>query len=166
MGLLTQIKTDLTTSVARTIEPVDAHYHLEVTGLLLGVFDTLSGGSMEVTVIEHNVTYESGESTTLLIPGPTSFAPISLSRGYGNSMELHNWFVMASSGNIVQARRSGSIMLRGWVDGEYRDLVRWDLSNAWPTKIAGFGMNQYRGTRSAKLSLTIVAETINRVDVI
>ena len=143
---------------------LDVRYHLDVGGLLLGTFDSLTGGEMEIALVKHDIVYNTGDSTTLFIPGTTSFAPFSLTRGLGNSAELYNWFAAASAGDIIQARRNGSITLNNYVDGEYTPVVRWNFYDAWLTKISGFSSNVYVAAKYASLNITIQAETIERAD--
>jgi phage tail-like protein len=147
------------------MELLDICYHLTINDVQLGAFYKLSGGEAEISVIRYPTVYSTGEATTLLIPGAVTFSPITLSRGYGNSAELYNWFVLAATGNIAKARKHGAITLNGFVDGTYKPLVQWNLENTWPTKIAGFEGDQYSSPNTAKLSLTLVAELIERKDV-
>jgi phage tail-like protein len=136
-------------------------FHLEVDGKLTGTFQSLVGGEIEVKKITHDITYETGASTTLNIPGTTSFQPFTLGRGLALYFEVYRWLKEASDGNIVQARRDGSVYMRRF--GE--TLYQWDFYNAWPTKLATFNYNSYRGSAVARVSLTISAETIELVEV-
>ena len=146
-------------------EPLNVRYNLTVEGVQLGSFVSLSGGDVEVAVIEHPVVFPSGEYSTLKIPGPISFSPITLSRGFGNSIALYNWFVTAAMGHVKEARKNGSITLNGFVDGVFKPLVQWDLENMWPTRLSGFEGDQSSQAGVAMLSITIVAESIERKDV-
>jgi phage tail-like protein len=152
----------------------DINYALEINGLVSGYFGSLTGGAMEIAVIKHDVVFETGDSTTLLIPGPISFAPLSLSRGFAFNEELYNWLNASVQGDTINARRNGSITLNEKTpiyddDGnvvriDYLPKVRWNLYNAWLSKIDGFKKNVYTGTKVASLSITIVAETIERAE--
>ncbi len=156
--MLSSIKDDF------NINPLDCYYTLDVNQTRLATFDSLTGGDIEINVIKHNVVFNTGESSTLLIPGPTQYSPIELKRGFGNTKELYNWFVEASSGSYSSARKNVTITLNALVDGDYKPLIAWNLFNAWPSKISGFESNQYNMSNVAKFSLTIVAETIERTD--
>ncbi len=155
-------------------ELVNINYALEINGLLSGYFASLTGGEMEIAVIKHDVVYETGDSTTLLIPGPISFSPFVLSRGFGFNEELYNWLQATVDGNTIHARRNGSITLNekraktddtGNVIGtEYVPRVRWNFYNAWLSKIDGFNKNVYTGTQVAQLKITVVAEAIERAE--
>lgn len=146
------------------LNPLDCYYTLDVNQTRLATFNSLTGGDIEINVIKHNVVYPSGESSTLLIPGPTQYAPIELQRGFGNTKELYNWFVDASSGKYSSARKNVTITLNALKGGQYVPLVAWNLINAWPSKISGFESNQYNMTNVAKFALTLVAESIERID--
>ena len=152
----------------------NVNYALEINGLVSGYFGSLTGGAMEIAVIGHDVVFETGDSTTLFIPGPISFAPISLSRGFAFNEELYNWLNASVQGDTINARRNGSITLNEKTpvrDGngnvvriDYMPVVRWNLYNAWLSKIDGFKKNAFVDTKVAALSITIVAETIERAE--
>ena len=136
-------------------------FNLMVEGKLTGYFGGLTGGDMTISKIEYNLVFESGLSTTLYIPGATTFHPFTLSRGFGLYYELYYWFMEASNGLINEARRSGSVtMCKNGVD-----YLRWDFSNAWPIKLSGFSYNQYTGSSAARIAITLAAETIELVKV-
>ncbi len=151
-----------------------SEFHLLVEDKLTGVFYAMSGGEITVNVIRHDVVFETGASTTLLIPGPTSFGDIQLYRGFANYVELYSWLKQASDGDIIGARRNGTIQMKKWatkadVDkglakavGDWIVGVQWHFYNAWPTKLASFGsfMNEGTTTKVARVELTLVAETI------
>lgn len=131
-------------------------FHLSVEGRLAGIFERLTGGEIEVAQIKHNVVFESGVSTTLFIPGATSFSPFTLERGFALYHELYYWLMEASYGHIIGARRNGSVEMKK----HSQTMLRWNFYNAWPTKLAGFNYNQYTGAQAARVSLTIAAESI------
>ncbi|MGD8625760.1 MAG: phage tail protein [Anaerolineae bacterium] len=152
----------------------DTSFQLLVEGKVTGLFYRLWGGEIAVGAIGHDITFESGASTTLLIPSTTSFAPFTLSRGFANYMELFNWLMQASNGDIINARRDGTIKLRrpatnadvqaGLAQsvGDQITKVQWHFYSAWPTKLESFGTMQKEGTVStiARVNLTLAAETI------
>ena len=137
-------------------DALEYEFHLEVEGKLTGIFQALVGGDMEIAQIKHDVVYENGLSTTLFIPGATSFSPLTLTRGFANYSELFDWFMEASNGRIIQARRNGSIYMtrRGEI------ILMWNFERAWPIKLDGFKYNQYTGNAAARIGITIVAEAI------
>jgi phage tail-like protein len=160
---LFQRSIDLGTNTGRRDPFTSYQFALEIDGIQSATFDKLEGGDITIAVVTHDIVYETGESTTLFIPGTTSFGEFTLTSFVTANMEVINWLSLASSGDIVQARRNGSIILRGHENGVYTDLARWDFDNAWPSKISGFSLARDR-SQLAELRLTIHAETITRVD--
>ena len=146
------------------LNPLDVNFTLDVNMSRLATFGSLSGGEIENNVIKHNTVNYSGEFQTLLIPGPMKFSPIELERGYGNSKELYNWFVEANTGAISSARKNVTITLNVLNEEGFIPLVSWNLIKAWPSKIGGFNGSQNNAAGVAKFSITLVAESIERVD--
>lgn len=146
------------------LNPLNIYYSLDINQARLAAFGSLSGGEIEITPIKHNVVYASGELRTLLIPGPTRYSPVTLVRGYGNTKELYNWFVTANSGKIFSARKNVTITLNSFQEDGYMPLVSWNLVNAWPTKISGFESDQSGAAQTAKFSITLMMEGIERID--
>ena len=144
--------------------PLNVHYTLDVDNTRLATFDSLSGGDIEISVIKHNVVYSTGEYRTINIPGPTQYSPIVLERGYGNTKELYNWFIHANRGKTWVSRKNATITLHVRQGGEYKPQVSWNLIYAWPTKISGFDSSQEGTARVSRFSITLMAETIERVD--
>ena len=106
-------------------DALEYEFHLEVEGKLTGIFQALKGGDIEVAKIEHDIVFENGLSTTLFIPGATSFGELSLERGYANYHELYDWLMEASNGRIIQARRSGTI----WMTRHGEMMLQWNFAN-------------------------------------
>ncbi|MCG3211080.1 MAG: hypothetical protein FOGNACKC_04717 [Anaerolineae bacterium] len=144
-------------------------------------FKGISGGEMEIALIEHNLVFQNGGSTTLFIPGPTSFAPITLSHGVTSDMTLWKWWTDVTKGK--KARRSGSIYAFGYVTGQISipfvtgfakfksistgvdappKIAQWDLSNVWPLSISGFNFDLDSGDPFIA-EITLVAESIERI---
>jgi phage tail-like protein len=145
------------------IQPLTIHYSLEIDGVQWGIFTDISGGDMDIDVIEHNVVFANGGFATLRIPGPMKIAPIKLSSGYGNTKDLYAWFMQVKNGDINGARKNATISLNAFVDAKYQAVVQWHLINCWPSKIDGLSLTQGR-TEMALFSITLVAESIERED--
>jgi phage tail-like protein len=145
------------------LQPLNIHYALEIEGIQVGIFDKISGGEVSIDVVAHNVVYENGGFATLQIPGPVKNTPITLESGFGNTLELYNWFTQASSGDIFGARKNATITLSAYVENEYTPVIRWNLINVWPSKISGLDFTQ-QTTDRARFSITLVCESIERED--
>lgn len=146
------------------ISPLNIYFSLDVNEARLAAFSGLSGGEVEVAQIKHNVVYSSGELRTLMIPGPAQYSPVTLERGYGNTKELYNWFVKATTGQIFSARTNATVTLNGFMEDAFTPLVSWNLINAWPIKISGFESDQSSSPQVAKFSITLAVEGIERID--
>jgi phage tail-like protein len=147
----------------KPILPLNIHYALEIDGVQWGIFERISGGEMEVEVIQHNVVYENGGFATLHIPGPHRLSPIVLESGFGNTGDLYHWFTLVRDGDIAKARKNATISLNAFVDGKYQAVVQWHLINTWPSHISGLDLEQSH-TERARFSITLVAEAIERED--
>lgn len=76
---------------------------------------------------------EGGNNTyTHKLPVRTKYSNITLKRGMDDTQSLYNWFVKASSGQIV--RQNISIII---YDSQQNIKQRWDLQNAYPCKWTG-----------------------------
>jgi phage tail-like protein len=148
------------------LNPLNIHYSLVdvVANTEMGVFTSLSGGDIEMKTLKFNTVSPTGEHRTILVPGPTQYAPVVLEGGLGRTKELYNWFVLANNGNLTAARKNVSIKYNAFVDGVYTALAEWSLINAWPSKISGFSGSQEGSAKIAPFSITLVAEKIMRTD--
>jgi phage tail-like protein len=140
-------------------------------------FRAVSGGQMSITLIEHNVVYSGGGSSTLFIPGPTSFEPITLYQGVTKDKTLWDWWTQVTQGESV--RRNLTITAYGQTitstelstlgglfstlpDGlNFRVYAQWDLLLAWPLSISGFSFDVDSG-KPYIAEITIAAEFIER----
>src|SRR5690349_8278842 len=66
------------------------------------------------------------------LTGLNTFTPISLKRGVTESDELWQWRLTVVEGRAE--RRNGSIVL---LDEKGVEKIRWNFSNAWPSKWTG-----------------------------
>lgn len=102
-------------------------------GLISGYFSDVSGISAEYQVIEYktfNHFLRSPETKKLI--GPRVHTPVTLKRGVTADRGFWRWHHMIVMGQLFLARASVSITLH---DREYQPLLKWSLSDAWPTKI-------------------------------
>lgn len=145
---------------------VECFFDLEVSykGSQIGqaYFHSLSGGEMSITLIEHNVVYQSGNSTTLYIPGPTSFEPITLYQGVTSDKIFWEWWTDVTKGK--KSRRNATIKAYGqYVKEKDKDplIAEWSLENVWPLSISGFSFD-LDSDQAFIAQITLVAESIER----
>lgn len=107
------------------------NFRVEIDGLTAASFKECSG--LDSTTSSGG--YREGTDGTLAqrqLPGLLSFSSISLKRGVTNDHTLWDWRNQVASGNLQ--RRDLSIVL---LDDKGEDKIRWNISNAWPTKWSG-----------------------------
>lgn len=135
-------------------------FGLEIEGKLSGYFTNVGGIGSETEVITHKVTnQETGETIMEQIPGRLSWTPITLKRGVTSAMDIWDWRQLVVEGKIKDARTNCSIVA---YDQAMTEVARWNLENAWPSKVVGPDMDS-GSTNYMIEDLTIVHEGVRRV---
>ena len=109
-------------------------FRREIEGKLAGYFTEASGLGSENEVVEHKVVDDSGHEHTRKIPGRLKWGDLTLKRGITDRMDIWKWRKQVEQGKLKDARTGVSIIM---MDRNYEDLARWDLDNAWPSKVTG-----------------------------
>lgn len=106
-------------------------FSVEIEGLALATFTSVSGLSVETEVLEFR---EGGDTGAVRkIPGRLKYPNIVLKAGFTGDTTLFDWAMTAArTGDVV--RRTVVISM---VDGAGSSLARWRLHNAWPVKWEG-----------------------------
>ncbi|GIV97437.1 MAG: hypothetical protein KatS3mg057_2094 [Herpetosiphonaceae bacterium] len=118
--------------VVRQKDPLTAFsFYLELLGMPKEEFREVSGLGSDQPTIDMVLPLPRGLSVRVKAPGRAKFQDITFKRPVTDSTTLATWYLLASSGGIDLARKSGSIVLYGQ-DGTER--ARWNFFNAWPTK--------------------------------
>lgn len=130
-------------------------FRVEIDGLPQAGFSECSGLGSQVEVIE----YREGSDPAMVrkLPGLVKYPNVTLKRGVTASKELYAWHHAVVQGKIQ--RRACSIIL---LDESGADTVRWILSEAWPSKWEGPGLNA-KGSEVAIETLTLTCEGIELV---
>jgi len=135
-------------------------FGLEIEGKLSGLFTNVSGIGSETEVISQKVqNAETGEDLVQQIPGRLTWTPITLKRGVTSSMDIWEWRQMVVEGKIDDARTNCSITAYNQANEE---IARWNLENAWPSKVIGPEMDSGSTTYMME-EVTIVHEGVIRV---
>lgn len=115
----------------RAIDPFASfNFLVEAAGLLSGGFSECTGLNQETDAIEYR---EGNEDITVRkLPGLRKYSNITLKRGVVVGQEFLEWRRSVESGDID--RREISIIL---LDEQRTEKVRYNLSNAWPSKWTG-----------------------------
>jgi phage tail-like protein len=123
-------------------------------------FTKIEGGEMEITVLEHQVVYNSGRSSTLYIPGPAKYKPITLYQGVTDDTAMWSWWRDVAMGRNV--RKDASIIIYGQDVSGTMPTSRWELEKVWPMKISGLNLDLDSGNAMIA-AITVVAESIIRI---
>ena len=106
------------------------NFLVESGGLLRAGFSECTGLNQETDPIEYR---EGNEDITVRkLPGLKKYANITLKRGVAVGQDFLEWRRSVESGDID--RREISILL---LDEQRSEVVRYNLSNAWPSKWTG-----------------------------
>jgi len=135
-------------------------FGLEIEGKLSGMFTNVSGIGSETEVVTQKVTNpDTGETIIQQIPGRLTWTPITLKRGVTSSVDIWEWRQSVVEGDIDGARTNCSIIAYSQDNSE---IARWNLENAWPSKVVGPEMDSGSTTYMME-DVTIVHEGLERV---
>jgi phage tail-like protein len=109
-------------------------FTLEVQGTLTGYFTEISGLGSETEIVEHKIVDPQGRDLVQKIPGRLKFTDVTLKRGITSLKDIWDWRKMVEDGNIGGARKHATITM---YDQSLSAVARWNLENAWPTKVSG-----------------------------
>jgi phage tail-like protein len=138
------------------VDPFRAYnFKLEIQGVTEGHFTSCSGLEVEVQPIRYR---EGGASQVVhVIPGQVSYGDVTLRYGLTASAELWQWMLSAVRGTVE--RRNISVLMLD--SGGTTEVVRWNLTNAWPSKWRGAPLDALNREVAIE-SLTLVFETLQR----
>lgn len=130
------------------------NFLVEIDGITQAGFQECSGLDSQTATIDYR---EGGDPRHVRkLAGLNSFTPISLKRGITDSDELWKWHQTAVAGKAE--RRNGSVVL---LDDAGVEKLRWNFSNAWPSKWSGPAFNS-TGSAIAVETLEITHEELSR----
>jgi len=130
------------------------NFLVEIDGITQAGFQEASGLDSQTAIVEYREGADPNHSRKLT--GLNTFSAITLKRGVTDSDELWQWRLTAVDGKVE--RKNGSIVL---LDEKGTEKIRWNFSNAWPTKWTGPAFNS-TGNSIAVESLEITHEEITR----
>jgi phage tail-like protein len=133
-------------------------YQVECDGITLAQFQEVSGITIERQVIEHRATLPGGQEVIKKEPGPIKYGDITLKRGVTDDDQLYEWIDQVIKGDIVSARRNGSIVQ---YDTMFSEIKRWNFVNGWPSKWEGPSHKANANEISVE-SVTLTVEAIEK----
>ena len=141
--------------MATRVDPYRSfNFRVEIDGITQAGFQECSGLDSQTASIDFRLGDDPMHVRKLT--GLNTFSAISLKRGVTDSDELWKWRQTVVDGKAE--RRNGSIVL---MDDKGAEKVRWNFSNAWPSKWTGPSFNS-TGNSVAVESLEITHEEITR----
>jgi phage tail-like protein len=145
--------------------PLDAlvaqYFKVQVEGVIIASFQEVSGITSEVEVVELKANGMDGKPILKKMIGAKKPPTITLKRAADASMDLWNWHKAALDGDIIGARKDGSIVQFDFVFGE---VARYNFYDAWVSKFEATGMKAGDNSPAVE-SVTIVCERLERVAV-
>lgn len=146
-----------------TASPLDAlvaqYFSVQVEGVTIASFQEVSGITSEIEVVELKANDMFGKPILKKMIGAKKPPTITLKRAADASMDLWNWHKAALDGDIVGARKNGSIVQFDFVYGE---VARYNFFDAWISKFEATGMKAGDNSPAVE-SVTIVCERLERV---
>lgn len=122
-------------SSGRESDPlIGFNFRLEIEGKLTGYFMEVGGIGSENEIVEHKVVNDKGQEIVQKIPGRLKWQDVTLKRGITDNMQIWTWRKKVEEGKMSDARTNCSVIM---MDRDYTDVARWDLTNAWPSKVTG-----------------------------
>jgi phage tail-like protein len=141
--------------MATRVDPYRSfNFLVEIDGITQAGFQECSGLDSQTASIDFRLGDDPMHMRKLT--GLNTFSAISLKRGVTDSDELWKWRQTVVDGKTE--RRNGSIVL---LDEKGAEKLRWNFSNAWPSKWTGPSFNA-TGNTIAVESLEIIHEEITR----
>ena len=138
---------------------VSTWFGIEFQGKIQGAFRECAGLGSENEVVEEKASGPKGEPVMKKIPGRMKGGDITLKRGMTDDMDMWKWRQLVEEGKIDEARKNGSVVM---FDQKGTEIARWDLINAWPSKISGPTANA--GSNEIAIEeLTVTHESYKRV---
>ena len=125
-------------------------FYVQLDGSTEALFTEVSGLQIEVTV--HNLEEGGNNGFVHRLPGRAKVGNITLKRGMTRSNDFLKWLLEVAAGKIT--RRHVTIVM---YDTGYEAMLRWNFSNAYPTKWSGPQFNAGR-SEAAVESLELAHE--------
>jgi phage tail-like protein len=134
-------------------------FAIEIDNTEIAQFSEVSGLASEIDVIELKENTPDGKLVIHKAPGAPKPATLTLKRAKNSSDALWKWHEAALLGNLGDARRNGSVVLKGF-DGS--EVARYNFENAWVPKVSS-GTLKAGSNEILMEEVSIVLERLERV---
>jgi phage tail-like protein len=108
-----------------------SNFRVEIDSITSATFSEILGLDVSIDIVDYR-TGTSPQSTAEKLPGLARYQNITLKRGLTQNTDLWNWVKNILNG--VSDKRNMSIVLQ---DAQHNDVVRWNVTNAWPCRWSG-----------------------------
>jgi phage tail-like protein len=108
-----------------------SNFRVEIDNIASITLSEILGLDVSVDVVDYR-TGTSPQSTAEKLPGLARYPNITLKRGFTQNTDLWKWVKNILNG--VSDKRNMAIVLQ---DAQHNDVVRWNVTNAWPCKWSG-----------------------------
>ena len=146
--------------MSNTADPlVGFSFALELDGVAVAMFKTVSGLESSIDVTELRQTTKEGKTVVLKIPGQVKFGDITFGRGLTKDTVLYDWYQQVVDGKIEESRKLGSVVV---YDQMLEETARWNLERCWPSALKTGSLDAGGGDVVIE-EMTIVTENLMRV---
>lgn len=136
---------------------------LSYGGNAIGTFTGVSGGAIEISVIEYTLNSKGRGSQGILIPGASGPEPVTLAYGVTDDIRFWDWWGDMTNGYVYR-RANLSLVAFGAADKDgIKKKAEWHLEHAWPMRISGFNFD-LDSTSAFIAEVTLAVENIVRVE--
>jgi phage tail-like protein len=113
-------------------------FYVSITGIDNAYFKEVTGGDIEIEVIDVRQTTKNGELMNLKAKGNVKYSNIVLKRGVTADKALSQWFQTCVTKGPDGQRKNGSITA---YDSQGQPVLVTNFTNAWPCKCSGLSMD-------------------------
>lgn len=106
-------------------------WYLEMDGITEGYFKEVSGGDIEIEVVEVRHTSTKGNVVNQKIPGNIKYSNIVMRRGMTDDRKLWDWIKKCVDGQVQTSRKNGTLTQ---YDPSQKPIRKISFTNAWPCK--------------------------------
>jgi phage tail-like protein len=107
------------------------NFRIEIDGLEVAGFSEVQVPEGRIEAVAYREGTD-GSSAARLLPGRVEWEPVVLRRGFAGDASLFEWWNELVHGNL--SRKNVAIVL---LDEQQRDVARWLVRRAWPSKLVG-----------------------------
>ena len=108
------------------------NFRVEIDGLEVAGFSEVQVPEGRIEAVAYREGGIDRSSAARLLPGRVEWDPVVLRRGFAGDPALFQWWNDLVQGNV--SRRDVAIVL---LDEQRREVARWHVRRAWPSKWAG-----------------------------